>query len=62
MIQRKPNNRLGWNGIDEIKHHPWLKGFAWNKLLQRQLAAPFVPKKIGENHDYLQQISSTSDD
>ncbi len=25
MIQRKPRNRLGYNGINEIKEHPWLK-------------------------------------
>lgn len=27
MIQRKPNNRLGSNGVEEVKNHPWLRNF-----------------------------------
>jgi hypothetical protein len=57
MIQRKPVNRLGINGILEIKEHPWFKGFHWDKLLAKQISAPFIPKRISENNDYLQQIS-----
>lgn len=43
MIQRKPNNRLGLNGPEEVKAHPWLKDFPWNKLLNRDLEPPFIP-------------------
>lgn len=43
MIQRKPNNRLGLNGPEEVKTHPWLKDFPWNKLLNREYESPFVP-------------------
>lgn len=25
LLQRKPTNRLGWNGPDEVKQHKWLK-------------------------------------
>jgi len=32
MIQRKPNNRLGLNGPNEVKNHPWLKNFPWDEL------------------------------
>jgi serum/glucocorticoid-regulated kinase 2 len=24
LIKRKPENRLGYNGVDEIKKHAWL--------------------------------------
>lgn len=29
LIKRKPENRLGFNGIDEIKNHRWLEGLNW---------------------------------
>ena len=37
-----PENRLGRNGIDEIKKHPFFKGFDWDNILK--LEPPFVPK------------------
>jgi serine/threonine protein kinase len=43
MIQRKPNNRLGVNGPEEVKDHPWLKDFPWNKLLNKEIEPAFVP-------------------
>ncbi|KAL4439114.1 hypothetical protein ABPG74_008889 [Tetrahymena malaccensis] len=43
-IQRKPQNRLGLNGPDEVKEHPWLKDFPWQKLENRELESPFLPK------------------
>lgn len=29
LIQRKPENRLGYSGIKEIKDHPWITGLNW---------------------------------
>ena len=46
LIQRKPNNRLGLNGPEEVKEHPWLKDFPWNKLLNREVEPPFLPSVI----------------
>lgn len=43
LIQRKPNHRLGYNGSDEIKNHPWLADFDWDALYERRLQAPFIP-------------------
>lgn len=31
LIQRKPARRLGTNGIGELKMHPWLRDFPWDK-------------------------------
>lgn len=45
MIQRKPQNRLGSNGADEVKNHPWLRDFPWKDLEEKKLQAPFVPPK-----------------
>ena len=43
MIQRKPQNRLGFEGSDEVKNHPWLRDFPWNDLYERRVRAPFIP-------------------
>lgn len=43
LLQRKPQNRLGRNGIGEVKEHPWVKNVNWSGLMQRKLLAPFVP-------------------
>lgn len=43
MIQRKPNNRLGKEGTSEVKQHPWLRSFPWEKLLKKEIQAPFLP-------------------
>lgn len=59
MIQRKPNNRLGWGGIHEIKNHAWFKdcGFDWNRLANKEIYAPYLPKPVHDNQEYLAQIS-----
>ena len=50
MLYRKPFKRLGFNGIYEIKSHPWFKGFNWNELINKTMVSPFVPKS-GDNFD-----------
>ncbi len=29
LLKRKPQNRLGYTGIQELKNHPWLSGINW---------------------------------
>ena len=41
---RKPNNRLGINGPQEVKNHEWLVDFNWEGLLKKELEAPFIPE------------------
>ena len=43
LIQRKPINRLGLNGPEEVKSHPWIKDYPWKKLLEKELEPPFIP-------------------
>ena len=50
MLQRKPSHRLGYNGIAEIKTHPWFNGFNWDDLYNKRISSPFVPK-MGDNFD-----------
>lgn len=38
----EPNERLGINGIEEFKAHPFFFGIEWNKI--RDKKAPFIPE------------------
>lgn len=38
--------RLGKNGVDEIKQHPFFKGFDWDKVRSKQ--APYIPQVTSE--------------
>jgi serine/threonine protein kinase len=41
LLLRNPQERLGGNGIQEIKEHPWLADVDWEKLAQKRIKAPF---------------------
>lgn len=43
LLTRKPNDRLGFNGPSEVKHHAWLRDFPWKRLFEKALDAPFRP-------------------
>ena len=45
MLSNK-ENRLGKNGADEIKKHPFFKGLDWNNI--RKMTPPFIPKLKNE--------------
>jgi len=45
LLQRKPELRLGHKGIWELKQHRWMKYFPWDKLINKELEAPFIPEK-----------------
>jgi protein kinase A len=51
LIQRKPAHRLGLNGPDEVKDHPWFKNFDWNKLYHKEIPSPFIPPHQEDNFD-----------
>jgi len=46
LIQRKPANRLGKDGISELKDHDWFKEFDWNSLMNRKLKSPLKPMSL----------------
>jgi len=58
LIQRKPINRLGLNGPAEVKAHPWIKAYPWQKLLNKEIDPPFLPSQKDDNFDYKQQITN----
>lgn len=38
-------NRLGFNGIHEVKDHKWFEDINWDNLMNMKVKAPFVPEK-----------------
>lgn len=50
-MQRKPANRLGLNGPNEVKGHIWLKDFNWQALLDKKINAPYKPSLTDDNFD-----------
>lgn len=69
LLQRKPTNRLGHNGIDELKSHPWLRSFPWESIRARELTAPYIPnvsssftKATKDNFDKKHALMSTDDE
>ena len=51
LLKRKPNKRLGYNGIKELKSHVWMRDINWNALKRKELVAPFIPYSNRENYD-----------
>ena len=44
LIIRKKENRMGYNGIKEVKEHPWIKYYPWDMILSKTLPSPFIPQ------------------
>ncbi|CAD8141420.1 unnamed protein product [Paramecium octaurelia] len=47
-LQRKPSNRLGANGPEEVQTHPWFKDIDWTTFFNQTAATPY---QINCNHD-----------
>ncbi|CAD8161873.1 unnamed protein product [Paramecium pentaurelia] len=60
LLQRKPQARLGYSGIEEIQSHPWFQGFPWKGLHEKQLPSPFKLTKSSDE-DFIREISSDHD-
>merc|ERR1719265_1930472 len=44
LLERDPTQRLGYNGPEEIKAHPWFASIDFDKLLRMEIEPPFKPK------------------
>lgn len=58
LLQRKPANRLGLNGPEEVKSHIWLKDTDWDSLTRKKLTAPYIPDTDNDNFDAFQANAS----
>ena len=75
LLQRKKEKRLGFNGIHELKEHPWFKNFNWNDLINKKMEPNWKPPyaenyyhnfkeedNIGEETDlYYKEIKNRED-
>lgn len=43
LLNRDPNHRLGNNGAEEIKAHPFFAEINWKQLMAKKVAPPFKP-------------------
>jgi serine/threonine protein kinase len=43
LIQRKPQDRIGFGGINELKNHLWLRDVNWKWILEKKEEACFKP-------------------
>ena len=50
-LMRQPSKRLGINGIEEVKGHPWFNNFDWESLHNKTMKATFIPDVKKENFD-----------
>lgn len=49
LLEKDPTKRIGTEGgFEEISSHPWFEGFDFEKLKNKELEAPFIPK-LSEN-------------
>jgi len=59
LLEKDPKDRIGTEGgVDEITKHPWFEGFDFDKLLNKELDAPFIPKLS----DDLEDVSNFDDE
>jgi hypothetical protein len=43
LLHRKPQQRLGHAGIEEIFRHPWLRNFPIERVAARAIEPPWKP-------------------
>jgi len=44
LLELEPKKRLGSQGVEEIKNHPFFKGVQWDTLLNKPMTDIFVPR------------------
>ena len=66
LLMRKPEQRLGYRGINELKEHSWLKYHPWLLIKDKSLPSPFVPenkdnfdKRYCENVEHIGEETKT---
>jgi serine/threonine protein kinase len=45
---KDPDKRLGSNGVDEIRFHPFFKNIEWDLIVKKRIKPPFIPKMYSD--------------
>lgn len=48
LLNKDPKERLGANGVEEIKNHKYFEDIDWEKLAKREVKPPYNPRLRGE--------------
>ncbi|CDH50007.1 ypk2p [Lichtheimia corymbifera JMRC:FSU:9682] len=48
LLERDPSQRLGWDGADSVKAHPFFDRMDWDKVARLELTPPYVPELRSE--------------
>ncbi|KAK6015595.1 hypothetical protein OSTOST_18978, partial [Ostertagia ostertagi] len=48
LLEKRLEKRLGYNGVEEIKNHRFLRDLDWDKVAKRQLTPFIVPNLTHE--------------
>ena len=48
LLEVNPRKRLGYNGAEEIKQHPYFEGIDFNRVFAKAYNPPFVPELNNE--------------
>ncbi|EGR30978.1 protein kinase domain protein [Ichthyophthirius multifiliis] len=44
LLEKNPDQRLGYQSSNQIKQHPFFAKIKWDYLINKQIVAPFIPK------------------
>ncbi len=44
-----PDKRLGSDGVDKIKKHPFFKNIDWEAIINKKIKPPFIPRIANES-------------
>jgi serine/threonine protein kinase len=58
-IQRKPQNRLGNNGPEEVMNHPWFSDVDWQRVRRCEIPPPYNP--VYRPEEYQDQLLGGQD-
>jgi serum/glucocorticoid-regulated kinase 2 len=60
-LKRRQEERLGWEGIQFVKAHPWLADVDWERMNSKRYPSPFIPNLNERNYDTV-SVSEYEDD
>lgn len=49
MLQREPQQRLGYKGAQEVKSHPFFSSLNWDDVYHKRVEPPFKPTVSGDD-------------